>query len=55
MRKSWKKPKLIVLVRGTTDERVLQACVVAEESPVLQADELETCWVNASFCGPCKD
>ena len=50
--KTWHKPKLIVLVKGTADERVLQGCKgeYPMDGPM---DELGTCLINGEYCGIC--
>jgi hypothetical protein len=52
MRKSWKKPKLIVLVKGRADERVLAGCA-SDVSGSTAVVEKAACEVNSSFCNEC--
>jgi hypothetical protein len=59
MRKLWHKPELIVLVRGTADERVLQGCKgtgAYDSGPGTPYDTPGTfpCWSNGDYCGDCK-
>ena len=56
MRKLWKKPELIVLVRGISDERVLRGCkgsgpYNSGPSPDFQATP---CLENGLHCGACN-
>jgi hypothetical protein len=50
-RKSWAQPKLIVLVRGTPDENVLQACRGTLKSP--RSLRRSGCYRSAN-CVPCN-
>ena len=51
MKKTWQKPKLIVLVRGKPEERVLGACKTSTGGgPV--SDE-GSCRANEQYCGDC--
>jgi hypothetical protein len=53
MRKTWMKPKLVVLVRGTADERVLEGC--KSEYPDNGPESIQAdCYVNGDYCGPCN-
>ncbi len=54
----WHKPELIVLVRGTADERVLQGCKgtgAYDQGPDTTWDDARPCEINGQFCGPCKE
>jgi hypothetical protein len=59
MRKTWFKPELIVLVKGTADERVLEGCKgtgaynQGADTGHLQ-DVTGPCLKNGDFCGDCK-
>ncbi len=58
MRKLWRKPELIVLVRGTADERVLQGCKgtgAYDAGPDTTWTVNDPCEINGQFCGPCKE
>lgn len=53
MRKTWQKPKLVILVKGRPEEYVLSACkdsAGAEENAV---DAFVDCELNATICGAC--
>jgi len=50
MRKSWQKPKLIVLVRGKLEEYVLSACKTAGGSG--PAPSHADCLANSDICPP---
>lgn len=52
MRKTWQKPKLVVLVRGRPEEHVLGTCKVADSSGPY--DELGVCNENETYCGACE-
>ena len=52
MRKTWQKPKLIVLVRGRPEERVLGDCKSAEDSGGPSSDEGD-CIENGLNCDDC--
>jgi len=54
MRKSWMKPKLIVLVRGTSDERVLAGCKTNYPGSLKGTPEQAGCQYNADLCGNCQ-
>ena len=60
MRNTWSKPKLIVLVKGTSDERVLMGCKGAySETPSEEYTEStdapgNPCQLNARFCVACQ-
>jgi len=53
MRKSWMKPKLIILVKGTTDERVLTACKTHYAGSPKGVPEQKGCQYNLELCGDC--
>ncbi|MBD3183179.1 hypothetical protein GF312_12865 [Candidatus Poribacteria bacterium] len=54
MRKTWLKPKLIVLVKGTPDERVLVGCKGEGPYDMGPDDQYATCQINGDFCGNCE-
>jgi hypothetical protein len=54
MRKSWMKPKLIVLVRGTSDERVLTGCKTLYAGSLAGTPEQTGCQYNKDLCGNCS-
>ena len=51
MRKTWQKPKLIVLFRGRPEEQVLGACKAVAGSGLETA--LQDCLENAVNCVAC--
>jgi hypothetical protein len=53
MRKTWMKPKLVVLVKGTTDERVLLGCKGAYPNNNKGTEGQAGCVKNADYCGLC--
>lgn len=56
MRKTWQKPKLVVLVRGRPEEHVLAACktggTATEATP---ANNEIDCVRNEVYCQNCSD
>jgi len=56
MRKLWKRPELIVLVRGTADERVLQGCKSDgyDNGPETSFSGGTPCWTNGINCAACS-
>ena len=54
MRK-WIKPQLIVLARGTPEERVLEDCKTSVESGIHPSPSFEGCFVNGMFCAECEE
>jgi len=56
MKKSWSKPKLIVLFRGKPEESVLSGCKDSTGSTTEQTAAHTDCsGVPATACGDCKD
>jgi len=53
MRKSWIKPRLIVLVKGTADERVLLGCKGAYPNNGRGDIQQNGCSKNGDYCGVC--
>ena len=51
MRKTWQKPKLIVLFRGMPEERVLSACKT--ETGGGEVSDEGNCIENGANCDPC--
>jgi hypothetical protein len=51
--KIWNKPKLVILVRGTADEFVLNGCKGTgyDAGPVVEKAD---CEFNDNYCGPCE-
>jgi len=54
MRKNWMKPKLIVLVRGTSDERVLAGCNTNYAGSLKGDVKQLGCQYNLDICGNCQ-
>ena len=52
MKKTWQKPKLVILFRGRPEEYVLSAC--KEAAGTGPASNLGDCEVNGLFCGECE-
>jgi hypothetical protein len=53
MRKTWMKPKLVVLVKGTADERVLIGCKGPYPNNAKGDTVQQGCVKNGDFCGAC--
>ena len=51
MKKVWEKPKLVGLVRGKPEERVLQVCKGAE---LMAGPDEDDCWVGGGL-GYCEE
>lgn len=52
MRKTWQKPKLIVLVRGKSEELILQFCKTTGGGGPLS--DLADCISDELYCGDCE-
>jgi len=53
VKKEWKKPKLIVIVKGTASERVLQGCRGTGYLDTGPENILGMCEINGNYCAPC--
>jgi hypothetical protein len=52
MKKEWKKPQLVVLVRGSAEENVLDSCKIASTAGPYDSDG--NCTSNDGRCGICE-
>ena len=53
MKKDWKKPKLLVITKGTAAERVLQGCKGSGYDAGPSASETPPCIWNGESCVGC--
>jgi len=52
VKKTWKSPELIILIKGRPEERVLSCCKT--DTITGPTSNLGNCVVNGQHCNPCE-